>query len=367
MIASKVFTLLVGGYSSLITSVSFDPSLSNLTVLSTSDSGANPSWITTHPLNCSVLIGTNELNPVGGVSTFKITDRAKGTVTRLDNASSFGADPAFVAGLTKARQVAVMDYSSGTGAFIPLGEDLLTLDEEHAQKITFNATVSHPHQVVELDDELLVPDLGADKVWRLTQDPLGQTGVPNWQVRGFVQQPTGSGPRHVVVSNGILYTLHELASTLSSQTLPALGSGVEPETISTLSIVPEGADSSTFGAAELIIDEARGLLYASNRLMAELFNVARNLAASPDPRGDTIAIFSFDAVGKLALVNQVYTGLNRLRAVAQGGPNDQYIAAAGQTGGGLAVFEKLDGGRNLVARARLADGVVQAPSSFVWL
>ena len=53
--------------------------------------------------------------------------------------------------------------------------------------------------------------------------------------------------------------------------------------------------------------------------------------------------------------------------MAQGGPSGQYIAAAGQTGGGLAVFEKIDGGRNLVARARLAPGVVQAPSSFVWL
>lgn len=56
-----------------------------------------------------------------------------------------------------------------------------------------------------------------------------------------------------------------------------------------------------------------------------------------------------------------------MRAVAQGGPNGQYIAAAGQTGGGLAVFEKVDGGRNLVARARLAAGVITAPSSFVWL
>jgi hypothetical protein len=50
-------------------------------------------------------------------------------------------------------------YSSGTGAFIPLGTDLLTLDEENAQKITFNATGSHPHQVVEVGDEVLIPDL----------------------------------------------------------------------------------------------------------------------------------------------------------------------------------------------------------------
>lgn len=59
--------------------------------------------------------------------------------------------------------------------------------------------------------------------------------------------------------------------------------------------------------------------------------------------------------------------MNQLRAVVQGGPCGQYIAVAGQTGGGLAIFEKVDGGRNLVARARLPDGVITTPSSIVWL
>lgn len=110
MVASKVFTLLVGGYGSVITSILFNSSSSNLTVLGASDSGVNPSWITIHPLNSSVLIGTNE-QTVGGVTTFKITDRVQGVAVRSDNASSFGADPAFVAGLAKTRQVAVMDVS----------------------------------------------------------------------------------------------------------------------------------------------------------------------------------------------------------------------------------------------------------------
>ncbi|KAG8702228.1 hypothetical protein FRC08_003627 [Ceratobasidium sp. 394] len=250
-----------------------------------------------------------------------------------------------------------MDYSSGTGAFIPLGADLLTLDEAHAQKITFDAKVSHPHQAVEVGDEVLVPDLGADKVWRL-QQPLYSPVVglvPNWQVRGFIQQPAGSGPRHIAVSNGILYTLHELSSTLSSQTLPPLASTVSSKTIATISILPPGANGTTFGAAELIIDEKRGLLYASNR----------NLAPSPDPRGDTIAIVAFDAAGNLKLVDQFFTGLNQIRAMAHGGPNNQYIAAGGLTGGGLAVFEKVN--NTLVDRARLPAGKVSQPASFAWL
>jgi len=356
MVASKTFTLLVGAYSSVITSIRFDPSSTILSVLGSSPSGTNPSWIATHPLNSSVLLATNEVNPTGGVNTFLITDPINGVAAIKSKSSSFGADPAHLAGLSQARQVAVMDYSSGTGAFIPLGADLLTLDEANAQKVTFNANVSHPHQAVEVGSEVLVPDLGADKVWRLQQLPsTGPSSVPNWQVCGFVQQPIGSGPRHIAVSNGILYTLHELSSTLSSQTLPSLDSGIPPKTIATLSILPPGVNGSTFAAAELILDDKRGLLYASNR----------NLAASPDPRGDTIAVVAFDIAGNLKLADQFFTGLNQIRAMAHGGPDNQYIAAAGLTGGGLAVFEKVNS--TLAERARLPAGTVTQPASFAWL
>ncbi|CEL56583.1 hypothetical protein RSOLAG1IB_07932 [Rhizoctonia solani AG-1 IB] len=122
MVASKTFTLLVGAYGSVITSIRFDTASSKLSVLGTSPSGTNPSWIATHPLNNSVIISTNEANPVGGLSTFLVTDRSKGAVARSSQATT-GADPAFIVGLTKARQVAVMDYSGGSGAFIPLAED----------------------------------------------------------------------------------------------------------------------------------------------------------------------------------------------------------------------------------------------------
>ncbi|KDN43842.1 hypothetical protein RSAG8_05835, partial [Rhizoctonia solani AG-8 WAC10335] len=178
MVASKSFTLPVGAYGSIITGVRFDPSSSNLTVLGTSPSGLNPSWIATHPLNNSILISTNEANPTGGLSTFLVTDRAKGVVVRSSSAST-GADPAYIVGLTKARQVTVTDYSGGSGSFIPLREDLFTLDESKAQRVKFNAAVSHPRQAVEYEDEVLILDLGADKIWRLKQSAVVQADVPN--------------------------------------------------------------------------------------------------------------------------------------------------------------------------------------------
>jgi len=55
---------------------------------------------------------------------------------------------------------------------------------------------SHPHQVVALPGraEMLIPDLGADRTWRVTYDDrLGTLSV-----LGEVTYAPGSGPRHVV-------------------------------------------------------------------------------------------------------------------------------------------------------------------------
>ena len=60
---------------------------------------------------------------------------------------------------------------------------------------------SHPHQVYhfndkDLQDEILVPDLGADKIWRLAKSSNGE--YENAGVISF-DGNLGGGPRHVVV------------------------------------------------------------------------------------------------------------------------------------------------------------------------
>lgn len=56
---------------------------------------------------------------------------------------------------------------------------------------------SHPHQVVyhEEYEELLVPDLGADAVYRLKRSPKDAS----WKLVGHIGFEAGGGPRHVVV------------------------------------------------------------------------------------------------------------------------------------------------------------------------
>ena len=54
----------------------------------------------------------------------------------------------------------------------------------------------HPHQVVEAaNQDLFVPDLGGDRIWVVRRE-----GLDELVIKGYLQCPGGSGPRHCVVS-----------------------------------------------------------------------------------------------------------------------------------------------------------------------
>jgi len=344
------FKLLVGGYTTFITALSFSTSptgAGSLTVLGQSPAGSNPSWIAANPTNTSVIYAAQE-NDAGQVLSFTLNPNT-GSLTRTGTVSSGGSGPAYLAALASGEEIVVANYGSGSVSDILLGGDVSQLPSAPKQVLNVTGSGSHPHEIVEYlkGEELLVPDLGSDKVWRLTR---GMGGA--WQFSGSIQQPTGSGPRHIVPLGGDLYTLHETANTLTQQTLPPLGSAIEPTTIATLSILPEGA-SASMAAGELLLSPQNDkfptqYLYATNRL-------------DTNPEGDTIAIFSLNP---LTLVKQFRTGLMQLRGAAIGGPDGAYLVAGGLVGGGVAVFERIDGGADLQVVARLP--TVLNSSAFVF-
>jgi len=120
----------------------------------------------------------------------------------------------------------------------------------------------------------------------------------------------------------------------------------------------EGAE---FAAAEVLIPPPNKafpstLVYASNR----------NEGTNEDPRGDSIAIFTLDADGKLEIVNQFFTGLRQVRGMEFGGPDNRYLVASGLVGdGGVAVFERVGQGAEFVEVARNRD--ILNLASFVWV
>ena len=198
---------------------------------------------------------------------------------------------------------------------------------------------------------------GGDTVWRLTPSKDGF-----FSIAGQISQPTGSGPRHSVIHGDILVTLHETANTITTQRIPPLGqnsSGV----ISSFSVIPEdqvALEGALFAAAELLIPKPNDafpstLVYASNR----------NNGESNDPRGDSIAVFTLCADGKLELVNQFYTGLIQVRGMQFGGPDNKFLVAGGVAGdGGVVVFERVGQGAEFVQVAR--NNEVLGPRTFIW-
>jgi 6-phosphogluconolactonase (cycloisomerase 2 family) len=178
-------------------------------------------------------------------------------------------------------------------------------------------------------------------------------------ITGSIPQPTGSGPRHMQISGGQLFVLHELTSTLTAQSLPASPSKNSSIT-STVNIIPPGVPSgNTFAAAELLIPSSSAAfpttyIYASNR----------NVGPNRDPRGDAITIIRYSG-GQLHVVGYTYTGLDQIRSMQFGGPDKRYLIAGSATGkAGVAVFERTNGGKTLTLVARNA--TIPIRTSFVW-
>jgi 6-phosphogluconolactonase (cycloisomerase 2 family) len=357
------FTILAGTYTQAISAFLFNPANASLSLLSSSPAGNNPSWLDLHPTNKSILYATQEQSN-GAVLSFTIG--AQGKLTLVANVSSAGQDPASLLAHSNGKEVIVMDYSSGTGVPIKLASDHVNFAESlPVVKFTGSGPnpdrqlSPHPHQVVEYKDELLIPDLGSDKVWRLARDYT--TG--GWRTAGFVSHVPGSGPRHAVADNGLLWTLCELDNTLYLHTLPPVYANSLPTLLAQSSILsPDRPAGSSYGAAELRLSPVTPTfptryLYASNR------NVSPT-NATLDPLGDTIAIFQ---PYPLKLVKQVHTGVQQIRGMTIGGDKGQYIAVAGLNGGGVAVFERVDGGKDLKLVARYTGPGSTSVVSFVWL
>jgi hypothetical protein len=172
---------------------------------------------------------------------------------------------------------------------------------------------------------------------------------------------------------------------LTAQQIPAGPNGTAFPLLANVTIVPPNVNfNGSFFAAEILISEPSEkfpdpLIYVSNR----------NLGPEFDPRGDTIAIFEFKSSpitpatattvgrrshprqwqardesccsivnsinGSLTFQSQVFTGLKQIRSMALGrvaDGGDEFLVAGANVDGGVAVFQRTDGGRNLTEVAR---------------
>ena len=299
---------------------------------------------------------------------------------------------------------ALRKYNSGTVLAAPLsGSPPYFLDEDDSfvpprTVLQLNGSgpnaarqqSSHPHQVVALPGraEMLIPDLGADRAWRVMYDDRQGT----LSVLGEVTYPPGSGPRHIVFhglcpfrptvdrvpmvlmyahTDDILYTVSELTSNLFTHHLPPLP---DPPTLlsttSTLQLQPGEALGDRIAAELLLAPPLATSARNSNgsygdrgaRRTPFLYATNRN---DPSPEGDTVAIFSLDNRTAPVLVAEVHTGLRHLRGAAIGGEDGRWMVLGGMLGGGVKMYERVDGGRSIKEIAALPD--IEGPTGFLWL
>ncbi|KAJ7220583.1 Lactonase, 7-bladed beta-propeller-domain-containing protein [Mycena pura] len=302
-------------------------------LFNTADSTLNCSWITGHPTNQSILYATNELTS-GALQSFDIIQGST-LSDAVDTVHSGDADPAFAVALSTG-EVAIMNYSTGNGRIIPTTNSPEEFGDD-APVITFPPPVggvSHPHMALQHEKEIF---------------RCRESGA--YSITGQIPQPTGSGPRHIRISNGRLYTLHELASTLTVQPIPSSPNGTST-IISTASIIP--APTAVWAAAEILIPPP------SKRFGEYIYVSNRNTG---------IAIFENLDQGtpreRLQLVRQVFTGLDQIRGMEFGGEDNEYLIAGGVAGNaGVVIYKRVDGGRNLVEVVRNTE--VPTRTSFVW-
>ncbi|MEO6502294.1 MAG: lactonase family protein [Jatrophihabitantaceae bacterium] len=205
----------------------------------------------------------NETDP-GRVSAFaRIGARAEPGLESLGSQPTGGAHPCHLALHPAGRLLAVANYSGGSVALHPLADDGAV--RPHAQLLRLRGSGPnaerqdgpHAHQVsfAAGGDELIVADLGSDRLWRYHHRAGGYVLVDE------VRLPAGSGARQLLLDpdGGRGYVLGELDNSISTLQwrLPA-------RLLSSVAGHAEPLEPGTLSAG-LIRGPRSGLLYASHR------------------------------------------------------------------------------------------------------
>ncbi|KAI0785745.1 putative isomerase YbhE [Abortiporus biennis] len=351
-----VFRILVASYTNEVYTLLFDPDAPSLTLGSSVTVGHHPSWITPHPTDPTVIFAAVEQGD-GRLVALKYDSDGNGKV--VANVPTLGDSPCSI--LSTEQGVLIGNYMSGTVVTVPLASEpnYLAPSGNVVVKLTGSGpnqerqASPHPHQAVIHPDreELLVPDLGSDKLRRFAKDGKG-----GWVPSIDLEYKAGTGPRHIAFYKDNLYTLLELSSEIVAHRFPPLPE--EPmllDTVPTMQEFPPPPAVLDMLAAEILIPKPNEkysipYLYVSNR-------------NDPSPEGDVISIYSIENPEKIVPVNEVRSGLKHARGMVFGGPDDKYLIAGGVLGGGVKIFERINGGKDLKEIVRVA---LDAPTGFLW-
>jgi len=306
----------------------FDPATGSLTPMGLVAKSANPSFLAIAP-GGKHLYAVGEIANFGGARAGAITafaiDARTGKLSELNQVSSRGAGPCFVAVDKSNHAVLAANYGSGSVVSFRI-EDGGRLSEavsfvQHTGSGENKARQQGPHAHsinVSPDGRFAIAaDLGTDelRVYRLN----AAAGTLTPQDPPALKLAPGDGPRHFAFHpNGrVAYVINELHSTITGLHWDASRGVLQPfDTVSTLPADFKG-DNTT---AEVQVHPSGKWVYGSNRGL------------------DSIAVFAVDrSSGKLRLIENVPSGGAMPRNFRMD-PTGRWLLAANQRGNNIVVF-----------------------------
>lgn len=154
---ASTFLILVGGYSTYIYTLLFNPSNSSLTSLAQSDGGLGPSWLSQHPSDPTIVYASQEAFTHPGMIYSFVLDRTSGNLTSKSSVDTRCADnlgaSVYIEAINNGTSLMATNYFSGSVFTVDLESDKTTFSNS-TQLVTFTGRgpfpqqdSSHPHQV----------------------------------------------------------------------------------------------------------------------------------------------------------------------------------------------------------------------------
>lgn len=288
---------------------------------------ANPSFVAVSPdkkfLYAIGEVGSFNGKKGGAVSSFSI-DEKTGALTLINQQTSGGDGPCYVASDKTGKVVLVANYGGGSVESLPvaagkLGEPGSFIQHTGSSIHRGKPTVPRAHSInVSPDNKFaLAADLGLDKVLIYKLDADKGTMTPNDPPHG--ELPAGAGPRHFAFHPGgkHVYVCGELSSTVHAMTWDA-DKGVL-KAVQELSTLPQEVKGNS--TAECQVHPSGKWVYVSNR------------------GHDSIAVFKVDeSTGHLTAVGHQPTGGKTPRNFGID-PSGKFLIAANQSTNNVVVFK----------------------------
>lgn len=327
----------------------FDDATGALSPLSLAATTPSPSFLTASA-DGRFVFAVNELQNYQGEATGLVTsfsvDRASGKLTQLSQQLTKGAGPCYLILDKTGRFLAVANYTSGNFSLFPVGSDGKL---QPASTIVAGAATAGPDgevlkglgHMVAFDTTnkfLVASDKGLNKLLVFKFDAANGMLIPNQPPSVSIPQPK-SGPRHFVFDpkQQFVFSLAEQAATVTSFAWDVKAGTLAP--VGAVSTRPEGVTSGS--TAEIAMHPSGKFVYASNR-----------------SANSTIAVFKVGPNGALTLVEHASTRGATTRNFGID-PSGQWLIAANQGSGTLAVFRIDQNTGTLAPVGGLTEGIAQ--------